>query len=93
VGRQGLDLATDIDTGTVRQIQVENHHVGLLEPDAADGFLGGGGFADYHEVRFCVDQRFEAMAHQFVVIDEYEPRSTLGGFVACVRTSFREIPL
>jgi hypothetical protein len=91
-GRQGLDLATDIDTGTVREIKVENHHVGLLEPDAADGFFGGGGFADYLEVRFCVDQRFEAAAHQFVVIDEYQPCNAFGGLVACVDPSCREIP-
>ena len=72
VRRDRDDLSGRGDPVDLRHPDVHQDHVRLQPPDLLDGDPPVGGFADDVHSRVAGEDRFEAGAHQRVVVDEQD---------------------
>src|SRR5699024_2310226 len=68
------DLAADVDAAAVRELEVEDDHVGFQAVDELDRVVASRGFAEDLDVRIGREDGGDACPHGGVVIDDNEAR-------------------
>src|SRR5699024_3460828 len=63
----------DVEPEGVRQVEVEQHEVGLQLGDEGDRLVAGGGGADDLEARDALDEAAVDARHHEVVVDDEHP--------------------
>ena len=64
------DLGGGFDAVEAGEVDVHQDEMGLEGGGESDGVEAGAGFADDAEVAALAEDGFEAIAHDFVVVDE-----------------------
>ena len=65
----GADLPARLDAAAIGK---EDHDVGLVESDPANGLLDAPGLSYHLEVALGVEKRLEALTDHLVIVDEFD---------------------